>query len=67
VPLTSSHALNNATLAFGLSLARDGLDAICGNIHMRHGLNIHRGKVTNRAVAESLQLAFVDPKTALAG
>jgi len=67
VPLTSSHALNNATLPFGLSLARDGLDAIRGNIHLRHGLNIHCGQVTNRAVAESLQLAFVDPEAALAG
>jgi len=65
VPLTSSHALNNATLPFGLSLARDGLDAVRGNIHLRHGLNIHRGQVTNKAVAESLQLAFVDPETAL--
>jgi len=57
VPLTSSHALNNATLPFGLAIARDGLKALTQNPHLRAGLNVHRGRITNKAVAESLGLA----------
>jgi alanine dehydrogenase len=57
VPLTSSHALNNATLPFGLAIAKDGLAAITQNPHLRAGLNIHRGRITNKAVAESLGLS----------
>ena len=56
VPVTSSHALNNATLPFGLSLAARGLRALDEDPHLLAGLNVHRGSVTNRAVAESLGL-----------
>ena len=65
VPLTSSHALNNATLAFGLQLADQGLDALRKNKHLRHGLNVHRGKVTHQAVASALNLPFVEAMEAL--
>jgi len=58
VPLTSSHALNNATLPFGLALANLGFAAVTQNPHMRAGLNVHRGRITNKAVAESLGLSF---------
>jgi alanine dehydrogenase len=58
VPVTSSHALNNATLPFGLALARDGIKAVTQDPHLRAGLNVHRGRITNRAVAESLGLAL---------
>jgi alanine dehydrogenase len=61
VPLTSSHALNHATLPFGLALADHGLAALAADPHLRAGLNIHRGKVTHQAVAESLGLAFANP------
>ena len=61
VPLTSSHALNNATLPFGLALADHGLAALARDPHLRNGLNVHRGRVTHRAVAESLGLDFADP------
>jgi alanine dehydrogenase len=66
VPLTSSHALNNATLPFGLSIADKGLAAIMENPHLRAGLNVHRGRITYKAVADSLGLAFVTPEQALA-
>ena len=56
VPLTSSQALNNATLPFGLALANQGFAAVTQNPHLRAGLNVHRGRITNRAVAESLGL-----------
>jgi alanine dehydrogenase len=57
VPLTSSQALNNATLPFGLALARDGLKAVRQDPHLAAGLNVHRGRITNKAVADSLGLA----------
>jgi alanine dehydrogenase len=58
VPLTSSHALNNATLPFGLELASKGIRAVAENRHLGAGLNIHRGHLTYKAVAESLGLTF---------
>jgi len=58
VPLTSSHALNNATLPFGLALASQGFAAVTQNPHLRAGLNVHRGRITNKAVAESLGLSY---------
>jgi alanine dehydrogenase len=57
VPLTSSQALNNATLPFGLALANDGFAAVTQNPHLRAGLNVHRGRITNKAVAESLGMS----------
>lgn len=66
VPLTSSHALNNATLPFGLALANQGLEALQADPHLRNGLNVHRGKVTNRAVAEALALEMAEPEAVLA-
>ena len=66
VPLTSSHALNNATLGYGLMLANKGLDALRENSHLRDGLNIHRGAVTYKAVAEALGVDYIDAATALA-
>lgn len=58
VPLTSSQALNNATLPFGLALAESGFAATLDRPHLRAGLNVHRGRVTNKAVAESLGVEF---------
>src|SRR5688572_26318763 len=58
VPLTSSQALNNATLPFGLALANKKFSAVLENPHLRAGLNVHRGRLTYGAVAESLGLPF---------
>jgi alanine dehydrogenase len=66
VPLTSSHALNHATLPFGLALADHGIAALARDPHLRNGLNIHNGRVTHRAVAESLGLSFADPDELMA-
>jgi alanine dehydrogenase len=57
VPLTSSQALNNATLPFGLAIAKLGFAAVTQDPHLRAGLNVHRGRITNKAVAESLGLS----------
>jgi len=66
VPVTSAHALNNATLHYGLQLADKGLKALIDDHHLRNGLNVHKGKVTNRAVAESLGYEMAEPKQVLA-
>jgi len=58
VPLTSSHALNNATLPFGLALAARGVGAIEADPHLRAGLNTFRGAIVNRPVADSLGLPY---------
>jgi alanine dehydrogenase len=54
VPITSAHALNNATLQHGLALADKGLAALAEDANLRAGLNTHKGKITNQAVAEAL-------------
>ena len=65
VPLTSSHALNNATLHYGLMLATKGLDAMREDADLRNGLNIHRGMLTYQAVAEALGVDFTPADRAL--
>jgi len=56
VPVTSSHALNHATLPFGLALADHGLQALLKDQGLRAGLNVHRGQIAHEAVAMSLGL-----------
>jgi alanine dehydrogenase len=65
VPQTSSHALNNATLPFGLALAAQGERALVDDVHLRRGLNIHRGRVTCAPVAQALKLPMVTAEAAL--
>ena len=65
VPVTSANALNNATLHYGLMLADKGLSAILDDQHLRNGLNVHKGRVTNRPVAEALGYEAVEPQVAL--
>ena len=54
VPLTSSNALNNATLPFALALAEKGLKALDDDSHLMAGLNVKGGQITHPAVIESL-------------
>ncbi len=60
VPRTSAMALNNATLPFGLQLARHGLDALHLDRHLAQGLNIHAGKLVNEPVGRSLDIETDD-------
>ncbi|MBA2933206.1 alanine dehydrogenase [Sphingomonas sp. CGMCC 1.13654] len=57
VPLTSSHALNNATLPYGLALAQDGVKAFDTNPGLKEGLNVQGGHIVNKVVADSLHFA----------
>ncbi|MHA7970845.1 alanine dehydrogenase [Rhizobium sp. CAU 1783] len=65
VPVTSTHALNNATLVHGLALADRGLRAIAEDRHLRNGLNVHRGRITNQPVAEALGYEMHAPEKVL--
>lgn len=65
VPVTSAHALNNATLVHGLALADRGLRAIAEDRHLRNGLNVHKGRVTNQPVAEALGYPAYAPESVL--
>jgi alanine dehydrogenase len=60
-PRTSSEALGNATLPFGLALADHGLDALKRDKHLAKGLNVLKGELTHPAVAAALGKPFVDP------
>lgn len=66
VPRTSSYALGNATLPFGLALADHGVDALRADRHLAAGLNVFHGRLTNKPVGNSLGLAAVTAAEALA-
>lgn len=67
VPRTSTYALNHATLPFVIALADQGWKAALErDPHLRDGLNVCRGRVTNREVADALGLAWSDPIAAIA-
>jgi alanine dehydrogenase len=66
VARTSTFALNNATLPFAVALANKGYRRACAeDVHLRHGLNIHAGKVTYKAVADALKLKYTTAEEAL--
>jgi alanine dehydrogenase len=59
VPRTSTYALNRATLPLVLELAGRGIEgALAANAHLRSGLQVHRGAIAHRAVAEALGLPY---------
>ena len=68
VPKTSTYALNNVTLPFGLQLANKGAkQALLDDPHLLNGLNVHAGKVTYKEVAVELGYDFVEAAAALNG
>jgi len=59
VPRTSTYALNNATLPYVARLAEQGCpQALLEDQHLRAGLNVYRGEVTQAAVADAVGTAF---------
>ena len=59
VARTSTLALNNATLPYVVKMATMGVSAaLAADPHLRAGLNVAAGKITYKAVAEALHLAF---------
>ena len=66
VARTSTIALNNATLPFAVALANKGYRRACADdIHLRHGLNIHAGKLTYKAVGDALKIKYIPAEEAL--
>lgn len=62
VPRTSTFALTNATLPYILKLAGMGLEgAVKEDPALRRGLNVHRGRVTHRRVAEAVGKGYSEP------
>ncbi|MBP1587471.1 MAG: alanine dehydrogenase [Clostridia bacterium] len=66
VPHTSTVALTNSTLRYGLMLADLGVEgAVKADKGIADGLNVYGGKVTNVNVAKALGLPFVSPAEAV--
>jgi alanine dehydrogenase len=64
VARTSTQALMNATLPYGLELAAKGVEAACAaDKGLLAGLNCYDGKCTYPGVAEALGLEYVAPET----
>lgn len=64
VPRTSTVALNNATLPFALALANKGYkEAMRDNPNLMNGLNVCKGKITYKAVAEALHQPYISAET----
>ncbi len=60
VPRTSTIALNKATLPFLITLANDGyVKALNNDSNFLQGLNIFKGNVTHKAVADSFGYNYV--------
>ena len=65
VARTATMALNNATLPYALALADDPINALFRDQNLQQGLNVHRGKVTYKAVADTLGYPYVPADEAL--
>jgi len=61
VPYTSTVALTNATLPYGLQLANLGWKKACKqNNELKLGLNVVKGEVVYKAVADAFNLPYTD-------
>ena len=66
VPRTSTLALNKATLPFLSKLAQDGYQkALKDDPNFLAGLNVHKGSVTYKAVADTFGYKFLSPNEAI--
>jgi alanine dehydrogenase len=66
VPRTSTFALNNATLPFLVKLANNGYQKALGeDKNFLAGLNVHKGMVTYKAVADVFGHNYVSPEEAI--
>jgi len=64
VPRTSTFALTNVTLGYGLAIADKGLEqAMADDRAIRRGLNLYRGCVTYQAVADAFGMEWTEVVT----
>jgi alanine dehydrogenase len=66
VPRTSTFALSNVTLPYGLQLADKGMEAVRSDVALAKGVNVYRGHVTYQAVADAFGLEYVPLQTVMA-
>ncbi len=67
VARTSTFALTNATFPYTLKLANIGYEAaLKQDPALKSGLNVYKGNLTNKAVAEALDLKYVPFESAIA-
>ncbi len=67
VPLSSALALNHSVLPYALRLADNGWKKALGNdANFLNGLNVCAGKITNKPVADALDMKYVDSSEFLA-
>ena len=61
VPRTSTYALTNVTLGYGLAIADHGIDkAVERDDALRRGVNVYDGHVTHQAVAETFHMPWIE-------
>ena len=65
VARTATMALNNATLPYALALADHPISSLFRDKNLQNGLNVHKGKVTYKAVADALGYQYVPADEAL--
>ena len=66
VPKTSTLALNAATIPFIINLANKGYKkSLLDNNNFLNGLNVCKGSVTYKAIADELNYEYVNPKQLL--
>ena len=66
VPMTSTLALNAATLPFVLKLAQEGYKkALASDANFLAGLNVCQGNVTYKAVADDLNYEYIKASYAI--
>jgi alanine dehydrogenase len=59
VPRTSTIALTNATRSYALDLANRGfIEAVKGDPALAKGVNVYKGRVTNKGVAKAHGLEY---------
>jgi len=61
VPRTSTIALTNATLPYIQLLANAGVDACRTHPGLLNGVNVLKGKIVHKAVADALGISYYDP------
>lgn len=66
VPRTSTLALTNSTLPYGIQLANKGWQQACrDDASLAKGLNVVDGKVVYKGVADAFNLKFTEPESIL--
>lgn len=63
---TATNALSNATLKYGLSIADKGAEAaLMADAGLREGLNVYKGKLTFKGVADAYGMKYTEAAVAM--